>query len=196
MKESANKTKSNLFASAKKVDKKKETKSNNPVLPVPPELEEAIKEYIKAKEELKTWETKKDISEATIKETGRRLFLEQYRKNGRNIGSFKLGPVTISVQDRYTKMSEEVAVMVAANFPDVIETETVYVFNQEILKKYIDEISEALQSAEGIPEEDLQQLIEVSEVTSVKKGTIDTLATYGEQMEDVFQAISPIISMR
>jgi hypothetical protein len=79
---------------------------------------------------------------------------------------------------------------------EVVEKTTEYLFNQEILKKYIDPISEVLQSVTEIPEEDLTLLIEAKEVIAVKKGTIDTLANYGDQMSDLFQAIVPIISMR
>lgn len=98
--------------------------------------------------------------------------------------------------DRYTKMDENVATIVAENFPNVVDKTTEYLFNQEILKEYINEISEALQNADGIPEEKLALLIEAKEVISVKKGTIDTLAGYGDKMNDLFQAISPIIAMR
>jgi hypothetical protein len=188
--------KPNLFTSAKKVEPKKESKSKIPSLPVTPELEQQLKDYTEAKEECKNWETKKNIAEGSIKEKARELFLEEYKKHGRNIGSFKLGAVTVSIQDRYTKMDENVAAIVKENFPDVVEEATEYLFNQEILKKYINEISEALQNAEGIPEQDLAALIEAKEVVTVKKGAIDTLATYGDKMADIFQAISPIISMR
>lgn len=186
----------NLFASAKKVETKKESKSKTPALPVTPELEEQLKEYSEAKAQNKNWEAKLKMAEGVIKEKARELYLKEYKKQGRNIGSFKLGDVTVSVQDRYTKIDDAMATVVKENFPDAIETNTEYVFNQEILQKYINEISDALQNAEGIPEADLASLIEVNEVASIKKGTIDTLATYGEKMDDLFQAISPIISMR
>lgn len=190
-------TKTNLFMMAKKADTTKTTsKSKTPSLPVPSDLEPIINEYVHAKGEYKNWETKKELAEGQVKETARKLFLEEYKKQGRNIGSFKLGPVTISVQDRYTKVTEETASIIEDKFPDVILRKTTYLFNQEILEKYFEQISDALQSAEGIPEEDLMQLIQAKEEPSVKSGTIDTLATYGNQMEDLFQVISPIISMR
>jgi hypothetical protein len=189
-------TKSNLFASAKKVESAKESKSKVPSLPVTPELEQHLRDYAQAKIETKNWEAKKTMSEGIIKDKARELFLQEYKKQGRNIGSFKLGTVTVSIQDRYTKMDDNVAEIVAKNFPKVVEKTTEYLFNQDILKKYIDPISEALQSVTEIPEEDLALLIEAKEVIAVKKGTIDTLSNYGEQMSDLFQAIGPIISMR
>ena len=188
--------KSNLFASAKKVETAKESKSKTPSLPVTAELEQHLKDYAEAKLQSKNWEAKKTIAEGIIKDKARELFLLEYKKNGRNIGSFKLGTVTVSIQDRYSKMDDNIAEIVAKNFPKVVEKTTEYLLNQEILQKYINEISEALQSATGIPEEDLALLIEAKEVIAVKKGTIDTLANYGDQMSDLFQAIAPIISMR
>jgi hypothetical protein len=188
--------KQNLFASAKKVETSKESKSKMPSLPVTPEIEAHLKNYKEAKAQYNNWEGKKAMEEGIIKEYAVEQYLTEYKKHGRNIGSFKLGEVTVSVQDRYSKMSDDVAAIVTANFPDVIETTTEYQFDQKILDKYIDQISEALQNAEGIPEEDLQSLILVKEVTTVKKGTIDTLASYGDRMKDLFQAIAPVISLR
>lgn len=93
-------------------------------------------------------------------------------------------------------MSEETAAQVLAQFPDILNVDTEYLFDQEILSKYIDPISEALSTASGIPEEELAALILAKEKSSVKKGTIDTIPTYGDKMVDVFNAISPIISLK
>ncbi len=189
-------TKTNLFTSAKKVDTPKETKSKLQSLPVPSELEEHLQTYEEAKKQVKHWEGKMTMAEGVIKDKARDLFLAEYKTHKRNIGSFKLGNITISVQDRYSKMEDPIAEIVAQNFPDVLETNTEYLFNQTILQKYINPISDALQNAVGIPEEELALLIEAKQITTVKKGTIDTLANYGEKMSDLFQAIKPIISMR
>lgn len=190
------KSKANLFTSAKKTAPVKEAKSKVVSLAVSSDLELHIKAYKEAKSQCKNWEAKLTIEDGFIKEKARELYLNEYKKQGRNIGSFKLCEVVISVQDRYPKMSDEIASIVAKNFPDVIDKDTEYVFNQEILRKYIDEISDALQSAKDIPEEELALLIEAKDTINVKKGTIDTLAQYGDQMTDLFCAIAPIISMR
>ncbi len=189
-------TKTNLFTSAKKVDTPKETKSKLQSLPVPSELEEHLQTYEEAKKQVKHWEGKMTMAEGVIKDKARDLFLAEYKTHKRNIGSFKLVNITIIVQDRYSKMEDPIAEIVAQNFPDVLETNTEYLFNQTILQKYINPISDALQNAVGIPEEELALLIEAKQITTVKKGTIDTLANYGEKMSDLFQAIKPIISMR
>lgn len=198
MKQEKNATekKANLFSAAKKVEPTKEAKGKLPSLPTTPEIDQHLKEYADAKSESKNLEAKLKISEGVIKEYARGAFLIEYKKQGRNIGSFKLGDITVSIQDRYAKMDENLAQVVSEKFPAVIEKTTEYLLNQEILSKYIEEISDALQSANGIPESDLALLIEAKEVSTVKKGTIDTLATFGDEMGDLFEAIAPIISMR
>lgn len=188
--------KTNLFASAKKVDTSKDNKSKTISLPVSKDLEKQINDYSEAKAQVKNWEAKQKMSEGIIKDKARELYLEEYKKTGRNVGSFKLGNVTVSVQDRYTSVTDEAAEIIEKNFPNVIEKKKEYLFNQEILEKYIEPISDALTNAKGIPEEDLTSLIEVKETPIIKKGTIDTLAKYGERMTDLFYAISPILSMR
>lgn len=187
--------KPNLFTSAKKIKSKKESKSKVLSLPVPPELEKPLITYVEAKNHVKDWTSKKVMVEGVIKDKAKELFLTEYKKQGRNIGSFMLKNVLISFQDKYKEMDEDVTKAVAKKYPNVVETTTVYLFNQEILKEYINEISDALQNAKGIPAAVLASLIEAKEVFTVKKGAIDTLASYGDEMDDVFQAISPIISM-
>jgi len=188
--------KTNLFQSAKKVEGPKDTKSKLPTLPTTTEIDQHLKDYSDAKAECKSWEGKLKMAEGAIKEYARDVYLKEYKRQGRNIGSFKLGSVTISIQDRYSKMEDNIAEVVVQRFPAVIEKSTEYLFNQDILRKYIDVISDALQNASGIPESDLALLIEAKEVVSVKKGTIDTLAGFGDEMGDLFEAIAPIISMR
>lgn len=186
--------KSNLFSSAKKREKK-ESKGDTLSLDVSPELQKQLNDYTEAKEQFKTWEGKKKIAEGEIKSHAIELYLRECKSQKRHIGSFKLGPVTVSVQDRYATLDDNVAQVLVQNFPDIIVTSTEYSFDQAILKKYINEISEALQNS-GIPEQDLEALILANEVTSVKKGAIDTLASYGDKMPDLFNAISPVISFR
>jgi len=186
--------KGNLFANATKVQTSKQAKNKIPSLPVTRELAKHLTQFAQAKLASKKLEAQISMSEAYIKAQATDLYLEQCKKEKRNIGSFKLGEVTISVQDRYAKIEGEIADMIAKQFPDAVDKETQYLFNQEILTKNIEAINDALQSAD-IPQEDLYQLIKAKEVTTVKKGTIDTLANYGEQMRDLYLAICPTMSM-
>ena len=187
--------KPNLFTNAKKAESGKIKKSNILHLPVPEELEEHHKNYVETKEELETLESKYKIAETAIKAKVPEIFLDQYRKHKRCISSFKLGDIGVSVQDKYPKIGEEAGKLISESFPEVVEKDTEYKFNQEILKKHIDEISIALQKAK-IPEEDLQNLIESEEVYFVRKKTIQTLLNYGDDMDKLYRMISPIISMR
>lgn len=188
-------SKPNLFAIAKKVDSKKENKSKILSLPVPKELQDHHDSYIDSKGKLEVLESKYQIAETAIKSKVPEIFLNEYRSQGRNIGSFKLGQITISVQDKYQKLSEDSGKTIMKSFPKVVNVETEYSFDQEILKKYINEISEALQNA-NIPEKDLLSLIVKKEVYQVKKGSIHTLINYKDKIEQVYGLISPIISMR
>jgi hypothetical protein len=185
----------NLFESAKKIDSSKGKKSSILSLAIPSELHQPLKDYKNAKTEVKNWKAKLDISESIIKDKAKILYLSACKKHTRNIGSFKLGDITVSVQDRYTNLDETTGPIVQKNFPNAVVKMKEYFFNQEILKKHIVAISNALKKAD-MPKEDLTLLIQSKEVYSVKKGAIDTLPSYDEEMDDFFQAISPIISMR
>jgi hypothetical protein len=187
--------KPNLFTNAKKVESGKTKKSNILHLPVPEELEEHHDNYVESKLELETLESKYKIAETAIKAKVPEIFLDQYRKHKRCVRSFKLGDIGVSVQDKYPKIGEDAGKLISKSFPDTVEQETEYTFNQEILQKNIEAISDALQSAK-ISKEDLQNLIVKKEVYHVKKGTIQTLLNYGDKMDELYQFICPIISMR
>lgn len=90
-------TKVNLFALAKKAEPK-EPKSKIASLPVPEDIKKHLTDYKEAKEQHKKWEGKKKLAEGVIKERAIVLFLNECRRTGRNIGSFKLGEVTVSIQ--------------------------------------------------------------------------------------------------
>jgi hypothetical protein len=188
--------KPNLFAAAKKQEPAKtESKSKTPSLAVPDDLLKVAEEYAQAKIQVKSWEGKMTMAEGILKSRSEQLYLEQVEKEKRHIGSFKVGTVTVSVKDQYKKLDDATADLLEAQFPDIIETTTTYGFDQTILAKYIAEISEALSNA-GLPDEDLEKLIVKTETRSVKKGTIESLPTYKEQMRDIFQAIAPLVSCR
>jgi hypothetical protein len=188
-------TKKNLFASAKKAEPTTASKSKTPALEVPVHLLPLIAQYKEAKDNLKNWEGKKEMAEGQLKTEASQIFMDECAKAKRNIGSFKLDGLTISVQDKYTKMTPDLKAIVQSHFPEVVETTTTYSFNQEILNKHIEKISEAL-SAAGLPDEDLENLIVANEETKVKKGTIDLLPQYGDNMSTLFMAISPVVSIR
>jgi hypothetical protein len=186
--------KSNLFSSAKKVDKK-ESKAKKQELETNPELEKILTNYKEAKTNFKTWEGKKKIAEGELKPVAIEMYLKECKIQKRHIGSFRLGDVLVMVQDKYGTMEETVAEVVAENYPEIIDKSTEYLFNQEILSKYINQISEALQGAD-IPKEDLDKLILAEEKISVKKGAINTLPTYGDKMVELFNAISPQVAFK
>jgi hypothetical protein len=186
--------KPNLFSSAKKVDKK-ESKTTKQSLDITPEINEILITYSEAKTQFKTWEGKKKIAEGALKPHAIELYLKACKSQKRHIGSFQLGDVLVMVQDRYGTIQEDVATVVEENFPGIIVRTTEYLFDQEVLAQYINEISESLQKS-GIPSADLEKLILAKEVISVKKGAIETLATYGDKMADLFNAISPVIAFK
>ncbi|OQP65449.1 hypothetical protein A3860_17445 [Niastella vici] len=186
--------KPNLFSSAKKVDKK-ESKKEKQSLDITPEIQEVLLNYKEAKTNFKTWEGKKKIAEGALKPYAAEAYLKECKIQKRHIGSFQLGDVLVMVQDRYGTIDEGVATIVDENFPGIIVRTTEYLFDQEVLAQYINEISESLQKS-GIPKADLERLILAKEVISVKKGAIETLASYGDKMADLFNAISPVIAFK
>jgi hypothetical protein len=194
------KTAINPFATAQK--KATTTKKSDlPTIQVK-SLDGQVEEFCKIKGDIDDLEAQAKMLEGIIKETAKSQFMETYLSQKSNPGSFKLQgtaekTVTVSVQDKYKSIDENAAAQISREFGDeMIEVSTEYSFNSEILERNFEAIGAALASAD-ISEDDMARLLSQKKVYAIKKGSIDRILISGkERAMELFQAISPIVSVR
>lgn len=189
-------TTTNLFATATVKETAKSKKADKKVIPA--NLGDKISRFneLRAKIDALTGELK--MIEGDIKSEGKSIFLSEYRKEKRTPESFKImdengSQALFIVSDRYTSVDENKA-EILRNY-DLLEENVTYKFNNELLDKYSQVLSEMICGCGLIREEDKANLISGEKVYSVKKGAIDRLNQY-ENIEDVFELINPITSLK
>lgn len=128
---------------------------------------------------------------AQIKEVGLELWAEKFEQSGVKPESFILtgqvehiiegqepikldGRLMFIASDSYKKVNEIAATVLESKY-NCIERKETFSFNNELLNKYRDQISQALMSIKGISDEEKALLIHKSEDVSIKKGTIENV---------------------
>jgi hypothetical protein len=189
-------TTTNLFATATLKETAKSKKADKKVIPA--NLGDKISRFneLKAKIDALTGELK--MIEGDIKSEGKSIFISEYRKEKRTPESFKImdesgSQAMFIVSDRYTSVDENKA-EILRNY-DLLEENVTYKFNSDLIGKYGQILSEMIFGCGLINEEDKRNLISGEKVYSVKKGAIDRLNQY-ENIEDVFELINPITSLK
>lgn len=192
----------NLFATAKQnAPEKKSSKKEKESVQVKG-LAKSLARYDELKESIKNSEAEMEVLAGTIKQVGKEKFLELYETRNRKPESFHLADgdhkVLYIVQDAYkgdrSGMSAE-KIALFEDFDDVLETNTTYSFNPDVLNRVGDKISQIIMSSKLISDEDKANLIVATSKTTIKKGTIEKLMDY-DNPTMMFELIEPIVALK
>ena len=187
----------NLFATAKQnAPEKKSAKKEKESVQVKG-LAKSLARYDELKEAIKNSEAEMEVLAGKIKQVGKEKFLELYETRNRKPESFHLADgdhkVLYIVQDAYkgdrSGMSAE-KIALFEDFDDVLETNTTYSFNPDVLNRVGDKISQIIMSSKLISDEDKANLIVATSKTTIKKGTIEKLMDYDIQYIQIVEIFS------
>jgi len=141
--------------------------------------------------------------EGDIKGEGVERFIELYETGKRNPGSFKLASnkgdkVMVIAMDRYLKVDEERATELIEEFGEDIVTEnTTFAFNNTLLDKYQEQISEMIMTAEFMSDVEKDNLIVATNTFAVKKGAINEAMTLGKgEVGNFLGSIQPVLQLK
>lgn len=155
------------------------------------------------KKEMANLEAEMSGLEGDIKGTGAEQFIKLYADSQRNPGSFKLASdsgekIMIIAMDRYLKIDEEKANALRASYGDRIVTETTtFAFEPNLLNKYGEQISELIEKATFMSQEEKDSLIVASTKLEVAKGAIDEAMTLGKgDVETFLSDIQPVMQAK
>ena len=134
----------------------------------------AVSRFMKARDALE--EAKSDHAAAweELMEIGIDKWASHSKKEGRPAGTLTLktkfgSNVRIIPTSRFTKMNETTANMLRKEYPDLIEEQTTYSFNQTILKRHMEEISRLIEKSRSIPQEDKDRLFTATSTFPINK---------------------------
>lgn len=192
----------NLFSVAKQNAPEKKSAKKDKVSVEVKGLGKSIARYDELKELIKNSEAELEVISGDIKQAGKEKFLEIFEKTGKKPESFNLADgdekVLYIVQDAYkgdrSGMSAE-KIELFESFPDVLETNTTYSFNPEVLNRVGDKISQIIMTSKLLSDEDKANLIVANSKTTIKKGTIEKLVAF-DNPAMMFELIEPIVALK
>lgn len=167
---------------------------------VPVQLGSKIKDLLDKRNDVKTLDAEITMLEGEIKPVAQEEFLKLVKKFNMRPESFRLQSagtnLLVIMQDKYLKLSEtKEATLIENGLADVIEEKTEFGFDAVLLEKHEKAISKAIASIKGMTDEEKENLITAKVIKTVRKGTIDRIATF-DNPDLVFQLIEPILQLK
>lgn len=197
----------NLFSKAKKVAPKTTTKASDskPRMTVEdPTFFDKIEKLQKLNDEMKSAKAQADMISDEVREISKEKWVELYEEKGKNPGSImveaKNGLDTAQVmfipQDKYITINEEKAEFLVEEYGDsVVEEITTFSFDDKMIEKYGEVLSNLIMGSDEIDEADKEKIIKATTKFSVAKGTIDDFAKLGEVAE-LMEAVRPVVMLK
>jgi hypothetical protein len=181
---------SNLFnkAKAKSTDTKtSKSKDKSHVIPTfesPVEMAEFHAKLVKLatlKEQIDKLEAEIKDADGYVRELGMTEFSNLIERTGKRESSFIMASeqgasVMVVVQDKYKSINEERATYLKETYgEDIVDEATEFKFNNEVLERNQEVISELIETCDKISDKDKESLIVGATKYSVKKGLIDSI---------------------
>jgi hypothetical protein len=193
----------NLFDKVKKIFGNKKVEKHEVVNL--PELAKELKELEKIDSKLEGLTKRRELIRKVLVSSGKKAMVNLYDETNIFPGTVKIVAKSRSFQfitsDRYSEIDENRFKELTKKFSnEIAEEKTTYSFNNEILQKYKDVISDLLLKSKKIKDEDKEKLLTSHTIYMVKKGTINKLAKFASDCKTTIakmvDEISPIFSIK
>jgi hypothetical protein len=193
----------NLFQTAKEKTPKKVEKHEIVFLP---ELESTLSKMAQINEKMAELEAEKGILDSEIRDAGKEAFIKLYNSKKTFPGTLKvkageMGFMFIT-SDKYRMIDKERSNELKKTYgKEIVEEKTSFFFNNEILMKHMNHISELLMSSTKLTDEEKENLLESKVSFEVKKGTIKeafSILTPKKKntLDNLVEDIQPIFSIK
>ena len=196
--------KKNLFSKKGTVEVKPVKKDDKLSVTVPDDdFVKKLESFKKLKAQMNNLKAEIADVQGEILTVGKQEWMKLYEKMQRNPESFKLKDkngesVLIMPKDQCLKISSERAEELKQLYgDDIVSEETTYSFNSELLNKYGSELSDLIQSATFMSDDEKDSLVVPETTVAVKKGAINEAFTTGEgKVEEYINNIQPIVAIK
>jgi hypothetical protein len=196
----------NLFSSAKSVAPKTAVKKDEKVrvnLNDPDFFTKVYKLEI-LQDRMKSDKAQSDMLADEIKDLSKEEWVRLYEKTGKNPGSIfvesivneQVAQVMFVPSDRYITVSPDKAeVLVEKYGQDIIEEKTTFSFDNDMIEKYGEVLSNLIMSSDSISDSDKEKIIKASTTYSISKGTIDKMKFFGP-IGEIMEEIKPVVALK
>lgn len=199
--------KKTLFSAAKTVATKKATADKHENIELSEQEYPGITEKLKQIEEIRGRIEEDEAALALVtgevKEIAKDKFLDLYSQNGRNPNTFKMrgelgGCIMVIPQDKYIMINAERANEITKEHGSSwIEKKDEFYFNNDMLAKYEEVISDLILNSSQIADEDKGNLIKTKTTYSIKKESIDKIYNNVKtKMKEILTMINPVFQLK
>jgi hypothetical protein len=195
----------NLFNKAKKTAPKAKAKNEKVRIVVEePGFFQKVQKLEELNDVMKSTKAKADLLSDELRDVSKTEWVKLYSKTGKNPGSVMIeqmdgedtAHLMLVPSDKYITVNEERAEELREIYgEEIIEEETTFSFDSDMINKYGEILSRLIEESEEISESDKENIIKATTKYSVTKGTIDNLSKYGE-IEEVMESVKPVVSLK
>ena len=153
---------------------------------------------------MKSDKAQADMISDEIKDLSKEEWVRLYEKTGKNPGSIHIesvvGDQTATVMyvpsDKYITLNADKADQLMEKYgQDIVEEKTTFSFDNDMIEKYGEVLSNLIMSCDDISDDDKEKIIKATTAYSVAKGTIDRMRSYGA-VSEIMDEIRPVISLK
>lgn len=197
----------NLFKKAKEAAPDKKTTAKDSKVRVTidqPDFFEKVDRLSTLTDNMKREKAEADMIHDEIKDLGKTAWADLYQKTGKNPGTIVLeakeGLDTAQVMyvpsDKYISINKDRAEALIETYgEDIVEEKTTFQFDNEMIEKYGEVLSNLIENCDEITDADKEKIIKAVTTFSIAKGTIDKMKAYGD-VDMIVEEVKPVISLK
>jgi hypothetical protein len=153
---------------------------------------------------MKSDKAQADMLADEIKDLSKEEWVRLYEKTGKNPGSIfvesiqdgQTAQVMFVPSDKYITLNPDRAeVLVEKYGQDIVEEKTTFAFDNDMIEKYGEVLSNLIMNSRDIYEDDKERIIKATTSYSVSKGTIDKMKFYGP-INEIMDEVKPVVALK
>lgn len=153
---------------------------------------------------MKSDKAQADMLSDEIKDLSKEEWVRLYDKSGKNPGSIlvesqhdgQTATVMYVPSDKYISLNADRADALVSKYgDDIVEEKTTFAFDNDMIEKYGEVLSNLIMNSNDISDDDKERIIKATTTFSVAKGTIDRMTQFGS-VNEVMDEIKPVISLK
>ena len=153
---------------------------------------------------MKSDKAQADMLADEIKDLSKEEWVRLYEKTGKNPGSIfvesivndQTAQVMFVPSDKYiTVNADKAEVLIEKYGEDIIEEKTTFSFDNDMIEKYGEVLSNLIMSCDDISDSDKERIIKASTAYSISKGTIDKMKFFGP-IGEIMEEIKPVVALK
>ena len=202
----------NLFAKAKKTAAPKSPKAKDEKLRIKvkdADFFDKVERLEQLQENMKRDKASADLIHDEIREIAKHEWSKVFDKTSKNPGSVMLesrrdqdvAQMMFVPSDKYISINEERAGYLVDTYgDDAVEEKTSFSFDNEMVDKYGEVLSQLIWDCDDIDEDDKEKIIKATRSFTIKKGSIDKFKEFAEETDlkvlDIVEEFRPVVGLK